>query len=35
VPPAILERLGMEVRELEELRDGLTRLIAAARTDPA
>lgn len=34
VPAAILERLGMEVRELEELRDGLTRLIAAARTDP-
>ena len=32
VPPAILERLGMELSELEDLRDGLTRLIAAART---
>ena len=31
VPPAILERLGMDVTELETLRDGLTRLIAAAR----
>ena len=31
VPPAILERLGMDVAELETLRDGLTRLIAAAR----
>ena len=31
-PPAILERLGMELSELEDLRDGLTRLIAAART---
>lgn len=31
VPPAIIERLGMEVAELEDLRDGLTRLIAAAR----
>ncbi len=33
VPPAILARIGMDVAELEELRDGLTRLIAAA--DPA
>ena len=32
VPPAILERLGMELAELEDLRDGLTRLIAAARS---
>lgn len=31
VPPAILDRLGMDVSELETLRDGLTRLIAAAR----
>ncbi|WP_218279231.1 MarR family winged helix-turn-helix transcriptional regulator [Knoellia remsis] len=34
VPPAILERLGMDLPELEELRDGLTRLIDAARTTP-
>ena len=32
VPPAIIERLGMEIEELEGLRDGLTRLIAAARS---
>lgn len=32
VPPAIIERLGMEIDELEGLRDGLTRLIAAARS---
>lgn len=31
VPPAILERLGMELSELEDLRDGLTRVITAAR----
>ncbi|GGB80077.1 MarR family transcriptional regulator [Knoellia flava TL1] len=31
VPPAILDRLGMELSELEDLRDGLTRLITAAR----
>ncbi|WP_404385472.1 MarR family transcriptional regulator [Knoellia locipacati] len=34
VPPAILERLGMELSELEDLRDGLTRLITAARSAP-
>lgn len=34
VPPAILDRLGMELGELEALRDGLTRLIAVARTEP-
>lgn len=34
VPPAILDRLGMELSELEDLRDGLTRLIAAARSTP-
>jgi DNA-binding MarR family transcriptional regulator len=34
VPPAILERLGMELSELEDLRDGLTRLISAARSTP-
>ncbi|MEO6019951.1 MAG: MarR family transcriptional regulator [Knoellia sp.] len=32
VPPAIIERLGLQVAELESLRDGLTRLIAAARS---
>jgi MarR family transcriptional regulator, organic hydroperoxide resistance regulator len=31
VPPAILDRLGMSVADLEDLRDGLTRLIAASR----
>jgi MarR family transcriptional regulator, organic hydroperoxide resistance regulator len=31
VPPAILNRLGMSVTDLEDLRDGLTRLIAASR----
>jgi len=31
VPPAIIARLGMEVSELESLRDGLTRIITAAR----
>jgi DNA-binding MarR family transcriptional regulator len=35
VPPAIVERLGMELSELEALRDGLTRLIAAARSVPS
>ncbi len=30
IPPAILARLGMTVGELENLRDGLTDLIAAA-----
>ena len=34
VPRAILERLGMDVGELEGLRDGLTRLIAATRHEP-
>jgi DNA-binding MarR family transcriptional regulator len=33
VPPAVLERLQMDVGELEELRDGLTRLIAATRPE--
>ena len=32
VPPAILDRLGMDLSELEDLRDGLTRLIVAARS---
>ena len=32
VPPAIIARLGLEVTELVSLRDGLTRLIAAARS---
>jgi DNA-binding MarR family transcriptional regulator len=35
IPPAILERLGMSVADLEDLRDGLTRLIAASRGDSA
>jgi DNA-binding MarR family transcriptional regulator len=30
VPPAILERLGMRLSDLERIRDDLTRLIAAA-----
>lgn len=30
VPPAIIERLGMDVAELEELRDRLVRLLRAA-----
>lgn len=34
VPPAIVNRLGMELTELEGLRDGLTRLITAARATP-
>ena len=33
VPAAIMTRLGMDVADLERLRDGLGRLIAAARTD--
>ena len=33
VPPAVLERLQMDVGELEDLRDGLTRLIAATRPE--
>lgn len=31
IPAAILDRLGMDLHELEDLRDSLTRLIAAAR----
>jgi DNA-binding MarR family transcriptional regulator len=31
IPPAIMERLGMSLTELEGLRDGLNRLIDAAR----
>ena len=31
IPPAVIDRLGMDVAELEELRDGLTRLIDASR----
>ena len=31
IPPGIMARLRMEVQDLEELRDSLTRLIAAAR----
>jgi MarR family transcriptional regulator, organic hydroperoxide resistance regulator len=31
IPPAIMERLGMGLAELQGLRDGLTRLIDAAR----
>lgn len=34
VPPAIVARLGMEISELEDLHAALTRVIAAARTDP-
>jgi len=34
VPPAIMERLGMDVAELETLRDGLNGLIAAAKAAP-
>ena len=30
IPPAIIDRLGMDLGELEAMRDGLTRLIAAA-----
>ena len=31
IPPAIMKRLDMELAELEELRDSLTRLIDASR----
>lgn len=31
IPPAIMERLDMSLGELEELRDSLTRVIAATR----
>ena len=30
VPAQIVERLGMSLRELEDIRDGLTRLLAAS-----
>ncbi len=32
VPPAVIEKLGMHLAELESIRDSLTRLNAAART---
>ncbi|WP_432493543.1 MarR family winged helix-turn-helix transcriptional regulator [Kineococcus gypseus] len=32
VPAQVVERLGVDVHELEALRDGLSRVIAAART---
>ena len=32
IPAAIMERLGMELGELEDLRDSLNRLIDATRT---
>ena len=31
VPPAVIDRLGMDVAELEDIRDRLTRLIEATR----
>lgn len=31
IPPAIVERLGMELAELQELHESLTRVIAAAQ----
>jgi DNA-binding MarR family transcriptional regulator len=31
IPPAVVERLGMEISELEEIRDRLTTLIEATR----
>src|SRR5689334_23931329 len=34
IPPAILDRLGMSLGELEDLRDGLTRVIDASRRGP-
>jgi DNA-binding MarR family transcriptional regulator len=34
IPPAILDRLGISLGELEELRDGLTRVIEASRRAP-
>jgi MarR family transcriptional regulator, organic hydroperoxide resistance regulator len=33
IPPAVVDRLGMEISELEEIRDRLTRLIEATRRD--
>lgn len=35
IPPAIIDRLGMPLSELEALRDSLDKVIAAATTDPA
>jgi len=35
IPPAIMARLGMGLDELSALRDGLTRLIDAARERPS
>lgn len=32
IPPAVIERLGVSLPELEDLHAGLTRLIAAARS---
>ena len=34
VPPTVIEKLGMELRELEELRAALHRLNGAARSGP-
>jgi DNA-binding MarR family transcriptional regulator len=31
IPPAVVERLGLEIAELEDIRDRLTSLIAATR----
>lgn len=31
IPPAVIDRLGMDVGELEDLRDALTRVIEASR----
>ena len=31
IPPAVIDRLGMEVSELEDIRDRLSTLIAATR----
>ncbi len=33
IPPAVVARLGMEIGELEELRDRLTTVIEAARSE--
>ena len=33
IPPAVVARLGMELSELEELRDRLTSVIEAARRE--
>jgi DNA-binding MarR family transcriptional regulator len=35
IPPAIIDRLGMDLAELEAMRDGLTRLIEAAAPLPS